>query len=91
MIDTPVLEHVLSEALREGGEFAEVFAEDRSSSGASLDDGKVEELSSGRERGAGIRVVSGETTGYAHTSDLTETGLLRAANAASAVAQERRG
>ncbi len=87
MIDTPVLERVLSEALRHGGEFAEVFAEDRSSSGASLDDGRVEELSSGRERGAGIRVVSGETTGYAHTSDLTENGLLRAANAASAVAR----
>jgi TldD protein len=87
VIDTPVLERVLSEALRDGGEFAEVFAEDRSSSGASLDDGKVEELSSGRERGAGIRVVSGETTGYAHTSDLTEVGLLRAASAASAVAR----
>jgi TldD protein len=87
VIDTPVLERVLSEALRHGGEFAEVFAEDRSSSGASLDDGKVEELSSGRERGAGIRVVSGETTGYAHTSDLTEAGLLRAASAASAVAR----
>jgi TldD protein len=86
VIDTPVLERVLSEALRQGGEFAEVFAEDRSSSGASLDDGRVEELSSGRERGAGIRVVSGETTGYAHTSDLTEAGLLRAAGAASAVA-----
>ena len=87
MIETPVLERVLSEALRHGGDFAEVFAEDRSSSGASLDDGRVEELSSGRERGAGIRVVSGETTGFAHTSDLTERGLLRAAEAASAVAR----
>ncbi|HEX3980268.1 MAG TPA: TldD/PmbA family protein [Acidimicrobiales bacterium] len=89
MIESPVLERVLSEALRHGGEFAEVFAEDRSTSSALLDDGRVEELSSGRERGAGIRVVSGETTGFAHTADLTESGLLRAAEAASAVA--RRG
>ena len=37
-----------------------------------LDDGRVEELSSGRERGAGIRVVVGETTGFAHTADLSE-------------------
>ena len=87
MIDTPVLDKVLSEALRHGGDFAEVFAEDRSTSSALLDDGRVEELSSGRERGAGIRVVSGETTGFAHTADLSESGLLRAAEAASAVAR----
>ena len=91
MIETPVLERVLSEALRNGGDFAEVFAEDRSNSSALLDDGRVEELASGRERGAGIRVVSGETTGFAHTADLTEAGLLRAAEAASAVARSGGG
>ncbi len=91
MIDTPVLERVLGEALRHGGEFAEVFAEDRSNSSALLDDGRVEELSSGRERGAGIRVVSGDTTGFAHTADLSEAGLLRAAEAASAVARSGGG
>ena len=91
MIDTPVLERVLGSALRHGGDFAEVFAEDRSSSSAVLDDGRVEELSSGRDRGAGIRVVSGETTGFAHTADLSEAGLLRAAEAASAVARQGGG
>ncbi len=91
MIDSPVLERVLSEALRHGGDFAEVFAVDRSTSSAMLDDGRVEELSSGRERGAGIRVVSGDTTGFAHTADLTEVGLLRAAEAASAVARTGSG
>jgi TldD protein len=87
VIESPVLERVLSQALRHGGDFAEVFAEDRSNSSAMLDDGRVEELSSGRERGAGIRVVSGETTGFAHTADLSEEGLLRAAEVASAVAR----
>ena len=91
MIDTPVLERVLGAALRHGGEFAEVFAEDRSSSSAVLDDGRVEELSSGRDRGAGIRVVSGDTTGFAHTADLSESGLLKAAEAASAVARSGGG
>ena len=74
-------------ALRRGGDFAEVFAEDRRASSAALDDGKVEELSSGRDRGAGVRVVVGETTGYAHTADLTEAGLLAAAEAAAAAAR----
>jgi TldD protein len=91
VIESPVLERVLSAALRHGGEFAEVFAEDKSTSSAMLDDGRVEELSSGRERGAGIRVVSGDTTGFAHTADLTEAGLLRAAEAASAVARSGEG
>jgi TldD protein len=91
VIDTPVLERVLAEALCNGGEFAEVFAEDRSNSSATFDDGRVEELSSGRERGAGIRVVTGETTGFAHTADLSEPGLLRAAEAASAVARSGGG
>jgi TldD protein len=91
LIETPVVERVLSQALRHGGDFAEVFAEDRSTSSALLDDGRVEELSSGRERGAGIRVVSGETTGFAHTADLTEEGLLRAAESASAVARSGGG
>ena len=61
--------------------------EDRSSSSIFLDDRKVEELSTGRDRGAGIRVVVGETTGFAHTADLSEAGLLDAAEAAAAVAR----
>jgi TldD protein len=70
---------------------AEIFCEDRQSQGASLDDGRIEELSSGRDRGAGIRVVVGETTGFAHTADLSDAGLRRAAEAASAVAREGGG
>ncbi|MGH9265851.1 MAG: PmbA/TldA family metallopeptidase, partial [Acidimicrobiales bacterium] len=87
MIEEAVVQRVLTAALRTGGDFAEVFAEDRWSSSARLDDGKVEELTSGRDRGAGIRVVLADTTGFAHTSDLTENGLLAAAEAAAAGAR----
>ncbi len=87
MIDEAAVARVLAYALRRGGDFAEVFAEDRRSSSARLDDGRIEELTSGRDRGAGIRVVRGETTGFAHTSDLTEAGLMEAAEAAGAAAR----
>ncbi|MFZ4515681.1 MAG: TldD/PmbA family protein [Acidimicrobiia bacterium] len=87
MIDREVIEATLAFALRNGGDFAEVFAEDRRSHAASLDDGKVEELSSGRRRGAGVRVIVGETTGFAHTADLSSEGLREAAAAAAAVAR----
>jgi TldD protein len=88
LIEPDVLERVLSSALQGGGDMAEVFAEDAVTSGAMLDNRRIEELSSGRSRGAGIRVVDGETTGFAHTADLTEQGLLAAARAAAAVARE---
>ena len=77
--------------MRSGGEFAEVYAEDKRSTSAGLDDGRVEQVTSGRDRGAGIRVVAGETTGFAHTSDLSETGLRNAAEAAAAAARQGGG
>jgi TldD protein len=82
-----IIARVLKEALATGGEFAEVFAEDRRGSLVALDDGRVEDISSGHDRGAGIRVVAGNTTGFAHTADLSERGLLAAAGAASAAAR----
>ena len=39
----------------------------------------------------GIRVIAGETTGFAHTSDLSERGLSAAAEAASAAARQGGG
>ena len=87
MIEEAVLERTLHTALRDGGDFAEVFAEDRRVASARLDESKIEELVSGRERGAGIRVVRGDTTGYAHTADLSEHGLSEAASAAAAAAR----
>jgi TldD protein len=88
LIDSDVLQSVLSEALSHGGDMAEVFAEDSTTASAMLDDRRIEELSSGRSRGAGIRVVAGETTGFAHTSDLSQAGLLAAAAAAASVARQ---
>ena len=87
LIEEPLVSATLAAALKNGGDFAEVFAEDRRSSSAVLDDGKVEELTSGRDRGAGIRVVVGESTGFAHTADLSESGLAAAASAAAAAAR----
>jgi TldD protein len=89
MIDHDVLQRTLGVALRTGGDFAEVFVEDKRSTSAGLDDGKVEQVTSGHDRGAGIRVVAGDTTGFAHTADLSEAGLASAAQAAAAAA--RRG
>jgi TldD protein len=91
MIDRDVLQRVLTTATRGGAEFAEVYAEDKRSTSAGLDDGRIEQVSSGRDRGAGIRVVSGDTTGFAHTADTSERGLLAAAEAAASAARSGGG
>jgi len=91
LVATDVLERVLAKGRSTGAEFAEIYIEDKRSTSAGLDDGKVEQVTSGRDRGAGIRVVSGETTGFAHTSDLSERGLLAASEAAAMAAKQGGG
>src|SRR5690606_16606004 len=85
------IQRTLASALRTGRDLAEIFVEDKASSNAVFDDGKVENLSSGRDRGAGIRVIVGDTTGFAHTADLSEAGLAAAAEAAAAAARSGGG
>jgi TldD protein len=91
VIERDVLQRVLAGAVGGGAEFAEVYAEDKRSTSAGLDDGRIEQVSSGRDRGAGIRVIAGETTGFAYTSDLSEPGLTAAATAAAAAARQGGG
>ena len=91
MIDQDVLERVLAGATTTGADFAEVYAEDKRSTSAGLDDGRIEQVTSGRDRGAGIRVIAGDTTGFAYTSDLSEAGLTAAADAAAAAASQGGG
>jgi TldD protein len=91
VIDQDLIERTLGTALQTGADFAEVYAEDKRNTSVALDDGRVEQVTSGRDRGVGIRVIKGETTGFAHTSDLTEHGLAEAARAAAAAASQGDG
>ncbi len=87
LLDQGLIERVLGLARGEGADFAEVFVEDVRSEGITFDDGKIENLATSRDLGAGIRVLAGGKTGFAHTSDLTEAGLVAAARAAAASAR----
>ena len=91
LIEPDVIARVLAKGRSTGAEFSEIYVEDKRSTSAGLDDGKVEQVTSGRDRGAGIRVIAGDTTGFAHTSDLSERGLLAAAEAAAAAAKQGDG
>jgi len=87
MLDRELADEVLRAARRHGGSFAELFVEERSSTSVRLDDGKVEELTTGLDRGAGVRVAQGASYGYAYSNRLDRDALLEAAAAASAALQ----
>ena len=87
MIENSLVEKTLGVAVANGGDFAELFAEDVERSSVNLDDGRIENLASSRDRGVGIRVLNGDSVGFAHTADLSEAGLAAAARAASEAAR----
>ncbi|MEZ5077414.1 MAG: TldD/PmbA family protein [Solirubrobacterales bacterium] len=91
LIDPALAEHVLTRALAHGGRFAEVFAERRRGLTMSIDESRIEAVQSGAEEGAGVRVVEGGTTYFAHVDGLDPADLERAADeAAAALRGERR-
>jgi TldD protein len=89
-LEPAILTRVLSRALRRGGDFADVFFENRLTQMFRLQDGVIHEASTHVVRGAGVRVVVGQQAGYAYSDDLEEAALLRAADAAALIARDGR-
>lgn len=83
-LDHALLQATLARALRRGGDFAEVFVEDRDGLTLRLEDGRLEQVNGGHECGAGVRVLHGEHTYYAYTDELDEGALEAAADAVAA-------
>ncbi len=81
-----LLERCLGEALSAGGDYSDLYFESVASTSLGLDESIVKSASQGVSAGCGIRVVSGERTGYAYTDDLSADRLLRAARTAALIA-----
>ncbi len=80
------LERYLGEALSAGGDYADLYFEYLTSSSLSMDESLVKSASQGISAGCGVRVVSGERTGYAYTDDLAPEKIIRAARTAALIA-----
>ncbi len=87
-LDPKLLQKAIQHALRKGGEFAEVYVENRISRSIDMEESKFKSAVYSLSQGAGVRVISGDKTGYAYTDEISEEKLLRAAEVASYVAQE---
>src|ERR1700735_1691715 len=81
-----LLERCLGEALSAGGEFADLYFEAVTSTSLGMDEGIVKTAAQGISVGCGVRVLSGERTGFAYTDDLSPERLLRAARTAALIA-----
>ena len=75
-------------ALARGGDFADVFAEEKTSTLIEIDSEKVDRLVQGRRAGAGVRVIHDFRTAYSYTDDFSPAALRDCAAIASAAAQD---
>jgi len=81
-----LLERCLGEALSAGGDYADLYFESVTATSLGVDEQIVKSASQGTSAGCGVRVISGERTGYAYTDNLSPERLVHAARTAALIA-----
>jgi TldD protein len=85
-VTTGDLEAYLSEALSRGGDYADLYFEYRINHSIVLEEQIIKSATKGVNLGVGVRVISGEKTGYAYSDDLNRENVLKAARTAAFIA-----
>jgi TldD protein len=80
------IRQVLNDALARGADDADVYFEHLNSTSVALSDGKVNRASTNVDLGLGVRVVVGDSVGYAYTEDLSLASMREAAQVAAEIA-----
>ena len=80
------LDTLVGEALKHGGDYCDLFFENTTYGSLALRDGAVTAGGRHIDFGVGIRVLSGEKTGYAYAESTAMPDLMASARAASAIA-----
>ena len=81
----------LTRAALAAGDDGELYLEYQESESISLDDGRIRSAGFDTTLGFGLRAVAGEATGYAHSGELSEAALRRAAATVGAVSAGHAG
>ena len=74
---------VLNEALATGADYAEIFYENSTANGLSIENGKVQTASTNVTSGVGLRLLKENQCVYGYTADLSKKGLLALASSLS--------
>src|SRR5215470_3683294 len=80
------LQRYLGEALSAGGDYADLYFEHVTTTSISIDESMIKSATQGISAGCGVRVISGERTGYAYTDDLAPEKIMNAARTAALIA-----
>jgi len=81
VLNSDLMSGVLKRVLSHGGDYADIFVEQRRVTSIRLEDGKVEKVMAGIDSGVGIRLISGGKTSYAFTNDSSVDSLVSLADA----------
>lgn len=82
------MERVLETAVARRAEYADLYFESRQARAVSLEEGIVKKASRSTTQGAGVRVLAGDKTGYAHSEEVTLKALQTAAHTAQTIAHD---
>jgi TldD protein len=82
---------VLKRALRNGGDFADIFIERSTPLSIVCEDDRIEKVISGLDCGAGVRVLFGQRAAYAYSNEVSTSSLLELADAVSQASTAGRG
>src|SRR5438067_9648347 len=85
-VTTGDLESYLGEALSRGGDYADLYFEYRINRSIVLEEQIIKSATKGVNLGVGVRVISGEKTGYAYSDDLNRENVMKAARTAAFIA-----
>src|SRR5271165_6378164 len=80
------LQSYLDEALSAGGDYADLYFEYLATSSLSIDESIVKSAVQGVSLGVGVRVISGEKTGYAYSDNLSPESVRKACRVAAMIA-----
>jgi TldD protein len=80
------LENYLAEALARGGDYADLYFEYRINHSIVLEEQIIKSATKSVSLGVGVRVISGEKTGYAYSDDLNRENVMKAARTAAFIA-----
>ena len=90
MLNKTTIENVLNAALSNGGDFAEIFVEDKKNGNIKLIGGLIENNNSGRDFGVGIRILDKFNCIYAYTNDSSQENLIKVAKKAAAALNSKK-
>ncbi|HEY6332424.1 MAG TPA: metalloprotease TldD [Blastocatellia bacterium] len=86
-LTTANIERLIGIAMARGGDYADLYFEYRISNSLSLEEQIIKSVTKSVFQGVGVRVVSGDKTGYAYTDEITPDSIARAAETAGHIAR----